>query len=201
VVLALQTVTYTLIVLAAATSVAGLVWVWRDPPTLTDVREADALLSTWAIEGFLVLLILSSFLINLGTQLRRALGPGMLTALLIGRYRRPVTEERAFLFLDLDDSTALAEALGPLPFTAFKSDFFADLAGPVLDTDGRIVQYVGDGVMVTWQMRRAMEGGAPIRFFFLLERAIAARTARYQARFGSVPRFKAGAHGGEVVTA
>src|SRR5690606_17840213 len=66
VVLLLQTVMYALVVLAAATSVAGLVWIWRDAPTLTEIRDVDILLSTWAIEGFLTLLILSSFLINLG---------------------------------------------------------------------------------------------------------------------------------------
>ena len=201
VVLALQTVAYTLIVVAAAASVAGLIWVWRDAPTYTARRDVDVLLSTWAIEGFLTLLILSSFLINLGAQLRRALGPGMLVALLIGRYRQPVTEARAFMFLDLTGSTELAEALGPLRFTAFKNDFFSDLSGPVLDTNGRIVQYVGDGVMVTWPMRRAVAGGAPLRFFFLLEQAIAARAARYRVRYGTVPQFKAGVHGGEVVTA
>ena len=33
-------------------------------------------------------------------QVRLVLGPGTLTALLLGRYRVPVREERAFLFLD-----------------------------------------------------------------------------------------------------
>ncbi len=201
VVLALQTVAYTLVVVTAAATVAGLAWVWRDAPTYTEVREIDSLLSTWAVEGFLTILILSSFLINLGTQLHHALGSGMLIALLIGRYRRPVAEERAFMFLDLSGSTTLAEALGPLRFTAFKSDFFTDVARPVYDTGGRIVQYVGDGVMVTWPMRRALKGGAPLRFFFLVEQAIAARAARYRVRYGAVPEFKAGVHGGEVVTA
>ena len=201
VVLALQTVAYTLVVFAAAVSVTSLVWVWRDAPTYTESREIDLLLSTWALEGFFTLLILSSFLINLGTQLHRALGSGMLVALLVGRYRRPVVEERAFLFLDLYGSTALAEDMGPLRFTEFKNDFFTDIAGPVRDTDGRIVQYVGDGVMVTWRMRQALEGGAPLRFFFLAEQAVAARAARYRSRYGTVPEFKAGVHGGEVVTA
>ena len=201
VVLTLQTVAYTLVVLMAATTVGGLVWVWRDAPSITDVREVDLLLGTWAIEGFFTILILSSFLINLGSQFRLVLGPTMIVALLIGRYRKPVVEERAFLFLDLTDSTGIAEALGALRFTAFKNDFFGDVAGPVLDTGGRIVQYVGDEVMVTWPMRRAVKHGAPVRFFFLVEEAIAVRADRYRARYGFVPQFKAGVHGGEVVTA
>jgi len=201
VVLALQTVAYALAVFIASATVVGLIWAGGGAPGLTELPEVDALLRMWAIGAFFTLLILSSFLINLAAQLRLVLGPAMLVALLIGRYRKPVVEERAFLFLDLANSTAIAETLGPLQFTAFKNDFFGDVAGPVLDTGGRIVQYVGDEVMVTWPMRRAMRSAAPIRFFFLVERTVGAHAARYRRRYGLVPQFKAGTHGGEVVTA
>lgn len=42
--------------------------------------------------------------------------------LLLGRYHRPVAEERIFMFLDLNDSTAIAAALGPFRFNDFKND-------------------------------------------------------------------------------
>jgi adenylate cyclase len=200
-VLALQTVAYTLVVVTATAAVAGLVWIGEDTLSFTDLPGFNALLGTWAVEVFLSLLILSSFLINLGTQLRLVLGPEMLVSLLVGRYRRPVVEERVFLFLDLADSTAIAEELGPLRFTALKNDFFGDIAGPVLDTGGHIVQYVGDQVMLTWRMKRALWDAAPIRFFFLVERAISGHADWYSARYGTVPHFRAGLHGGEVVTA
>ena len=122
-------------------------------------------------------------------------------ALFLGTYRRPRREERAFVFLDLTDSTAWAERLGPLRFTDFKNDFFADVAEPVLATGGRIVQYVGDEVMVSWPMARALKDAAPLRFYFLVGDRVAARAERYRQRYGEVPRFKAGVHGGWVVTA
>lgn len=200
-VLALQTTAYALLVLTATTTVAGLLWIGEDTPAFSTLPDLETLLGTWAIEVFLTLLLLSSFLINLGTQLRLVLGPKMLTSLLVGRYRQPVVEERVFLFLDLADSTAIAEALGPLRFTAFKDDFFSDVAAPVLDTGGHIVQYVGDEVMLTWRMGRALRDAAPIRFFFLVEQAVSRQAARYVLRYGVVPKFRAGVHGGEVVTA
>src|SRR5262245_18458933 len=92
----------------------------------------------------LVILTLVSFLINFVRQLDRMLGPGTLLSLMLGRYHRPVAEERIFMFLDLNSSTAIAEALGPLRFNDFKNDFFHDLAEPVLETRGQIYQYVGD---------------------------------------------------------
>ena len=77
-------------------------------------------------------LTLMSFLISFVWQVNRMLGPGTLTALLFGRYRRPVTEERIFMFLDIKDSTAIAERLGDAGFNAFKNDFYYDLSEPVL---------------------------------------------------------------------
>jgi adenylate cyclase len=130
----------------------------------------------------LAILTLVSFLINFVRQLNRMLGPGTLVNLLLGRYHRPVAEDRIFMFLDLNNSTAIAEALGPLRFNDFKNDFFYDVAEPVLETRGQIYQYVGDEVVVTWTTERGLRD-------------------RYLARYGVVPEFKAGLHGGPVVTA
>ena len=76
----------------------------------------------------LAVLTLVSFLINFVRQLNRMLGPGTLVSLLLGRYHRPVAEERIFMFLDLNNSTAIAAALGPFRFNDFKNDFFHDIA-------------------------------------------------------------------------
>ena len=201
VVLTVQTLAYTLIVLVTTAIVAALLWIGEGSQVIGDISETGPFRGTWALEAFLSILILSSFVINLATQLRLVLGPEMLVSLFAGRYRRPVVEERAFLFLDLADSTSIAESLGPLRFTAFKNDFFDDIAGPVLDTGGHIVQYVGDQVMLTWRMKRAIRTAAPIRFVFLVEQAVRQRKAWYDARYGIVPKVWAGLHGGDVVTA
>lgn len=203
--LAARTLSYAVVVALAVTAVIALVsWLEGDLGLAAVVRTAEFRSRVvdnrmfWVFFGFLVV---GSFVINFGLQLRRVLGPDTLKALFLGTYRRPRREERAFVFLDLADSTAWAERLGPLRFTDFKNDFFADVAEPVLATGGRIVQYVGDEVMVSWPMKRALRDAAPLRFFFLVEDRVAARAERYRARYGDVPRFKAGAHGGWVVTA
>ena len=102
----------------------------------------------------LVILMLVSFFINLMRQLNRMLGPGTLVKLLLGRYHRAVAEDRIFMSLDLNDSTSIAAALGPLRFHDFENDFFYDIAEPVLETRGQIYQYVGDEVVVTWTIER-----------------------------------------------
>ncbi len=149
----------------------------------------------------LATLTLVSFLINFARQLNRMLGPGTLVNLLLGRYHRPVAEDRIFMFLDLNDSTAIAEALGPLRFNDFKNDFFYDIAEPVLATRGQIYQYVGDEAVVTWTAERGLRQGNCLRCVFLVSERIHERKERYLTRYGIVPEFKAGLHGGPVVTA
>ena len=147
------------------------------------------------------ILTLVSFLINFVRQLNRMLGPGTLVNLLLGRYHRPVAEERIFMFLDLNDSTAIAAALGPFRFNDFKNDFFYDIAEPILQTHGRIYQYVGDEAVVTWTVERGLHQGNCLRCVFLVTERIHEQRHRYLARYGIVPEFKAGLHGGTVVTA
>ena len=149
----------------------------------------------------LVILTLASFLINFVRQLDRMLGPGTLLNLMLGRYHRPVAEERIFMFLDLNNSTPIAEALGPLRFNDFKNDFFHDLAEPVIETRGQIYQYVGDEAVVTWTVERGLRQGNCLRCVFLVSERIHEQKDRYLARYGVVPEFKAGLHGGPVVTA
>jgi adenylate cyclase len=149
----------------------------------------------------LAILTLVSFVINFVRQLNRMLGPGTLGNLLLGRYHRPVAEDRIFMFLDLNDSTAIAAALGPLRFNDLKNDFFYDIVEPVLETRGQIYQYVGDEVVVTWTTERGLRQGNCLRCAFLVTERIHQRKDRYLARYGVVPGFKAGLHGGPVVTA
>ena len=143
--------------------------------------------------------IIASFIINGILSLTRILGPGVMPQLLLGKYLRPREEQRAFMFLDLVDATAVAERLGPLAFSEFRNDFFHDLAEPVLNTRGQIVQYAGDEAIITWRLDQALENANCVRCFFLVERQIEGREAHYMRRYGVVPDFKAGVHGGSVV--
>lgn len=150
---------------------------------------------------FLFLLLLASFAINFVLHLRLAIGPDHLLAFFTGKYRLPVEEERLFLFIDLIDSTAIAQRLGALEFTHFKHDFFSDLAEPIEATDGAIVQYVGDEVMLTWHVREIDADSSPLRFVLLARRSIDRRRAYYEERYGAVPSFRSGMHAGTVVVA
>ena len=197
-----RTALYTVVMAAAILVVRAVLY--RYFPEQTSRGYARPLLELWAdrrVQRFAALLFAATFALNFVLHLRLAVGPQHLAALFTGRYRRPVFERRAFVFVDLADSTPTAEALGPLAFTRFKHDFFSDIAEPLLFTGGHIVQYVGDEVMLTWREDELGDGRAPLRFVRALERRLRRRAPVYEERYGTRPRFRTGIHYGEVVVA
>jgi adenylate cyclase len=133
-------------------------------------------------------------------EVGRIVGARTLRDIVLGRYHRPRTEDRLFLFVDIVGSTAIAERLGPLAMHRFLDRVFVAAADPVADHGGEIHQYVGDEIVVTWPVRDGRVGVRPLACLFALEDALAADAARFQRDFGTVPELRAALHGGPVVT-
>lgn len=85
-------------------------------------------------------------------QFSSLLGFRRFVNLLMGRYFRPVREQRAFLFVDLKNSTGLALKLGDVRFHEYLSQFFFEADQAIVSTGGEIVSYIGDAVIVTWPL-------------------------------------------------
>ena len=115
-----------------------------------------------------------------------------------GRYRRPRGEERVFLFMDLEDSTGTAEALGHRRYSALIQECFRDLTTVVLRHEAVIYQYVGDEVVLSWSGQQARSPEKSVRAFFAYREMLAAKAEHYQATFGATPRFRGGIDMGEV---
>lgn len=150
---------------------------------------------------FLLLVFLISFLYNFIRLASRILGPRVLRNYMLGRYFKPFAEERIFMFIDINSSTALAEKLGPHQYHLLLNDFFKDISPAITNTQGEIYQYVGDEVVVSWSMRDGIKKNNCIRCFFEIERNIARLKPLYEKNYGIRPDFKAGLHGGRVITA
>jgi adenylate cyclase len=140
------------------------------------------------------------FLIQMGLHINRMVGGRTLLMFVAGRYNRPKVEDRVFLFLDMTDSTAIAERIGDLRFMDLLNEFFYDVADAVLECKGEIHKYVGDEVIVTWPLARGVADANCVRCIFSIRDRLAAKGARYQASFGVTPTFRAGLHAGAVVS-
>jgi adenylate cyclase len=132
-------------------------------------------------------------------QMRRLIGARVLTNVVLGRYTRPREEHRAFLFVDLADSTAIARRLGDVETHALISRVFFDLDGVIADHAGEVHRYVGDQVVVTWPLQEALADGRCVRCALEIRRLLERRALWYRRRFGLAPSIRAGLHGGPVV--
>lgn len=147
------------------------------------------------LTGYAILSLVTSLLY----QLSNKLGQPALKRLLLGRYHRPIAEQRIFLFVDVKGSTILAEELGNAQYSHLISDFFHDMGAPIVAHRGEIYQYVGDEVVVTWEWEQGLKDDQCLRCFFDMQRAIDHRRDYYLRQYGTVPEFKAGLHGGPVM--
>jgi adenylate cyclase len=134
---------------------------------------------------------------NLVVTIGRLLGFGTLRALLTGRYVQPKREERAFLLIDMKDSTGMAERLGPVLFHELLNDFFRDVADAALECDAEIHKYVGDEAILTWTSAIALSDCLACPF--VARDFMEANRESYLKRFGAVPSFRASLHYGEIV--
>lgn len=136
---------------------------------------------------------------NLVVETGRLLGFGTLKNLLVGRYARPRREQKAFLLIDMKDSTGLAEKLGAIRFHELLNAFFRDIADAALECDAEIHKYVGDEAILTWPAGPALNEGDCLTCPFLARDFMVRNAARYRDRFGVVPEFRAALHCGEIV--
>jgi adenylate cyclase len=127
------------------------------------------------------------------------LGFGTLKNLLTGRYVQPKREERAFLLIDMKDSTGLAERLGPVLFHELLNDFFRDVADAALECGAEIHKYVGDEAILTWTSAIALGHSDCLACPFIARDFMATNRERYLNRYGAVPSFRASLHYGEIV--
>jgi adenylate cyclase len=133
-------------------------------------------------------------------QMSRMLGQNVLINMVIGKYNKPIEEERIFMFLDLNASTTIAERIGNIRYHELLDDYVYDITKPILDSNGEIYQYVGDEVVVTWSDGNGKHSLDCLDCFFRISESLERIAPKYEKKYGFVPGFKAGLHCGTVVT-
>jgi adenylate cyclase len=183
----LRTLIYGVAIMAALLIVPWA-YLGRDPSLLRPGIVGDILFSIAASFVFVSLMSV--------TQL---IGPNVLASLLAGRYYRPREEQRIVLFLDLVDSTSIAERLGNVRFHALLSETFTRLSRVVTDFGGEVYRYVGDAMIATWPLGASAENVQAIRCIFACRETLEGTASDFRDRHSEIPAFRAGMHAGPLV--
>ncbi len=125
-------------------------------------------------------------------------GPSMFGKFLAGKYNQPREEDRIFMFLDLKSSTTIAERIGNTDYFLLLQEIFTDLTDPILAYEGEIYQYVGDEIVISWDLRKGIRNANCFRCFLGIQKKLEGVADRYLEKYGVKPQFKAGLHYGKV---
>ncbi|MBT4116487.1 MAG: adenylate/guanylate cyclase domain-containing protein [Rhodospirillaceae bacterium] len=132
-------------------------------------------------------------------QVVRIIGGRTLINFVLGKYHRPIREEKIFMFLDLAGSTALAEQFGDVGVQTMITKFFFDITEPIVEFGGEVHRYVDDQVVVTWPLRTRTENMRAVQCCFAIADYLRKRGPEYERDFGMIPSYRIGLHGGPVV--
>ena len=146
--------------------------------------------------GFTLVVV---FLLSFFIEMNRLLGPRVLMSFIRGNYRHPVEEDRIFLFVDLANSTKIAESLGNVRYIGFLNLFFQKLSDAALVTNAEIYKYIGDEAILTWKNTPANLDLSATRCFFLLDQFIQESKQEFLKNYGVVPQFRGAIHEGVVI--
>ena len=104
------------------------------------------------------------------------------------------------MFLDMKDSTHIAEQLGHVQYFELLQQYYELMSAAFIAHQAEVYQYIGDEVVVSWPVPKGLERNDCINCFLALKARFGQQAAVFNQRFGHVPDFKAGMHLGEVTT-
>ena len=145
-------------------------------------------------------LAFSTFLSLFYAAISDHLGHKVLSNFFTGKYHRPVEEERIFMFLDMKSSTAIAEELGHLNYFELLRAYYDELSAAIVQHEGEVYQYVGDEIVISWELARGLKMENCLNCFFAMQSDLQSKASFFKENYGVSPTFKAGLHVGRVTT-
>lgn len=133
-------------------------------------------------------------------EISENIGQRVMKNFFTGKYHRPRVEERIFMFLDMKSSTTIAEKLGHVKYFEMLSEYYSDLSESIIKYSGDIYQYVGDEIIVSWNLENGIRNNNCIQCYSDMKKNLENRAEKYLRLFELVPTFKVGFHLGEVTT-
>jgi adenylate cyclase len=191
---AAKIVIFTLLFTVGSKLAGMIIWTidgWDPRQSQSFAPPFSAWLYSMAVAGLLVSVL----------RVRELLGSSIFHNIIMARYRRPVEEERVFLFVDVANSTAYAQRFGALAAASYIGNIFKLAAEPVRDWKGSVDDYIGDAALISWPLKRGMSRARCLHCAFDIVAALEDNAEDSLKRFGQIPSARLILHAGPVVTA
>jgi adenylate cyclase len=150
----------------------------------------------WLLQKILYWIVIF-FITQLFLIINEKYSPGVFIDILLGKYIQPKIEKRIVMFMDLKDSTPIAEKLGHHQYFRFIRDFIYQVSAAVIEFEGTIYQYVGDEVVTSWLFEKDNTKKC-MASIIQSRKNIQKRSEHFRREYGIVPEFRVGIHLGDV---
>lgn len=131
-------------------------------------------------------------------EISENIGQNILYNFFTGRYHKPVDENRIFMFVDMKDSTTIAEKIGHKMYFKLLRDYYQSFSDAILKNYGVVYQYVGDEIVITWKLNTGLKDNHCIQCFFDMKIALQKQKNYFEKKYNFTPDFKAALHFGQV---
>jgi adenylate cyclase len=186
------------IILLITFSIVIIADIIEDDYTFSEAfQNALNFITTGLFLSFFIYYYFLSMAVSFLRRLHNTFGQHVFFNYLIGRYSQPIEEKRTFMFLDLNNSTYIAEKLGHVKYSRMLNTCFDDIISSVKGFKFDIYQFVGDEVVFTWLTSEDSNGKA-IKLFEAITDGLQAEAQFYESKFGIIPTFKAAVSTGTV---
>ena len=120
-------------------------------------QESLNIITPMNVLSMIIYFFAAILFMNFILQVNKKFGPGNLWKMITGKYHSPREDKKIFMFMDLRGSTAVAEKLGHNKYSQLMQNCFYDLTEILLSYKASVYQYVGDEVVLTWDMKRGLQ--------------------------------------------
>ncbi|MEO1011103.1 MAG: adenylate/guanylate cyclase domain-containing protein [Bacteroidota bacterium] len=163
-------------------------------------RKFTKFFMSWDFFGTLASILFSLFLSLFYAGISDNLGHGVFMNFFMGKYHKPIVENRVFMFVDMKSSTTVAERLGHIQYFELLKAYYSDFSDAIIRNSGEVYQYIGDEIVISWEYDAAVRNNNCVQCFFAMKQDLKKREEWYRTKFGVAPDFKAALHYGEVTT-
>ena len=152
--------------------------------------------SKWLLEKmpeWFLLFILT----QLALEINHNYSQGVFFNIIIGKYLHPRDEKRIIMFIDLKDSTPIAEKLGHTEYFKFIRDVIYCMSAGIAEYDGRVYQYIGDEI-VAWWPHTAANARKCVNALIEARKILNKNGEVFKRGYNIIPEYKVGIHTGNV---
>jgi adenylate cyclase len=152
--------------------------------------------SDWLLEKmpeWFLLFILT----QLALEINNNYSQGVFFNIIAGKYLHPRDEQRIIMFIDLKDSTPIAEKLGHKEYFRFIRDVIYCMSAGIAEYDGRVYQYIGDEI-VAWWPHSAANARKCVNALIEARKILNKNADVFKRGYNILPEYKVGIHAGNV---